>query len=67
MRGLVGGIHNNRLYFWEIRGHMVIYCIKCHTIMYIARGDDGLQNKSMLVAGGVGFIRKLPFVVSFYK
>ena len=67
MRGLVGGIGNNRLCFRKIRCHTVIDFIKCHTIMYISGSNDCLQNKSMLVAGRVGFIGKLPFVLSLHK
>ena len=67
MRGLIGGIGNDRLHFREIRCHTVIDFIKCHTVMYISRGNYCLQNESMLVTGGVGFIGKLPLVVSLYK
>ena len=67
MRGLVGGIGNYRLYFRESIRHTVIHFIKSHTVMYIAGGNDGLQDKAMLVTGGMGLIGKLPLVFSLHK
>ena len=65
MRGLVGGIGNYRLYFRKSIRHTVIHFIKSHTVMYIAGGNDGLQDKAMLVTGGMGLIGKLPLVLPF--
>src|SRR5699024_7291296 len=67
MRVLVGGIGNNRLYFRESCRHTVIHFIKGHAVMYISRGNDRLQNKPMLITGGVGLIGKLPLVLSLHK
>ena len=47
--------------------YTVIDLIKGHAVMDISGGNDGLQNKSMFVAGRVGLIGKLPLVVSLHK
>ena len=67
MRGLVGGIGNYRLYFRESIRHTVIHFIKSHTVMYIAGGNDGLQDKAMLVTGGLGLLGQLPLVLPLPK
>ena len=59
MRGLVGGIGHNGLYFRKCLCHTVIYVIESHTVMYIAGGNDGLQEKAILVTGGMGLILSL--------
>ena len=58
MRRFVGGIGNNRLYFWKCLCHPVIDPHQNHTVMDIPGGNHGLQNKSMFVAGRVGLYRQ---------
>ena len=64
---LVGGIGNDSLYLWKFLCYIVIYFIKGYAVMDIAGGHHGLQHKAVLVAGGMGFIRKLPLVLSLYE
>src|SRR5699024_12119296 len=47
--------------------YTVIDLIKGHAVMDVSGGNDGLQNKTMLVAGCVGLIGKLPLVLSLDK
>ena len=58
MRRLVSGVGNNGLRFRESRCYTVIDLIKGHAAMYISGGNNGLQNKTMLVTGRVGLIGK---------
>jgi len=67
MRGFIGGIGNDRLYFRESRSYTVIHFIKGHAVMYIARSNHGFQHKAVLVTGGMGLIGKLPLVLSLHK
>ena len=67
MRCLVGGVRDNGLCFWKGLGHTVIDFIKGRAVMYIAEGNDSLQNKSMFVTGRVGSIGKAFPMLSFYE
>ena len=48
VRGFVGSVGNNGLRFRESCCYTVIDLIKGHAVMYIPRGNDGLQNKPCL-------------------
>ena len=67
MRGLVGGIDHNDLYFRIGFGHTVIHFIKSHAVIYIPGGNDSPQDEVMLVTGDMGLIGKLRLVFSLHK
>ena len=67
MRRFVGGVRDNGLRFRESCCYTVIDFIKSHAVMDISGGNHGFQHKSMLIAGRVGLIGKLPLVVSLHK
>ena len=67
MGRLVGGIGNNDLYLWMLLRYLVIYLVKGHAVMDIAGSHDCLQHETILVAGSMGFIRKLPLVLALYE
>ena len=63
----VRGVGHNSLYLRKIFRYFVVNLIKGYAVMDIAGGHHGLQHKAVLVAGGMGFIRKLPLVLSLYE
>ena len=67
VRSFIRGVGNHGLHFREGCGHFVIDFIKRHTVMYIAGRYHRFQHKAALVTCRVGFICKLPFVLTFHK
>ena len=67
MGRLVGRIGHNGLYLWMLLRYLVIYLVKGHAVMDIAGCHDCFQHETVLVAGGMGFIRKLPLVLALYE
>ena len=66
VRGLVGAVGHERMDTVEFFGDSLIQIVKRNTVMDIAGGYFYIQNHTVCITGGVGFIRQLPFVVTFY-
>ena len=64
---LVGCIHRYELHFFVPRRHCVVYRIPRNTVVDIARRHFHAQNKVVLIAGSMGFVGKLPFMLPFYE
>ena len=67
MRRLVSAVGYNRFNLGKALCYLVIYLVKCNTVMYIAGSYHCLQHKTVFVTGSMGFISKLPLVVPLYE
>ena len=65
MRRFVSGIGNDSLYLWKFLCSIVVDCIKNHAVMDISGSRHGFQHETVLVTCSMGFVGKLPLVVSF--
>ena len=66
-RCFVSGIHSQGFYFRKTVANRIIYGIPGNAVMNVAGSDFYCQYKAMPFAGGVGFIGKLPLVLTLYK
>ena len=64
--GLVACVHRYELYFM-LRRYFVIYLVPRNTVMDIACGHFHAQDEAVFIAGGMGFIGKLPLMLAFYE
>ena len=48
-------------------GYLLIYLVKRYAVMDIAGRDYSFQHKTVLVAGGMGFVSKLLLVFTLYE
>lgn len=67
MRCLVSCIRYNSFYFGIFLYHFIIYIIKRHAVMYIARSDFHAYCITIHFAGCMRFIGKLTLVIAFDK
>lgn len=67
MGRFVGTVCDNSVHIPVFLDDLVIYCIKRYAVMHIARGYFYLKNKAVHVASCMGFVGKLPFVVTLDK
>ena len=63
----IRSVGHNSLYLWKFFRYFVVNLIKGYAVMDITGSHHSLQHKAVLVAGGMGFIRKLPLVLSLYE
>ena len=66
-RSLIASVHYDELCFVKPAGYFVIYRVPCHTVAHIACCYLYRQYHSVLVAGCMCFICKLPFMLAFYE
>ena len=50
-----------------LRRYFVIYLVPRNTVMNIACGHFHAQNEAVFIAGGMGFVGKLPLMLAFYE
>ncbi len=67
MGRLVGRIGNNGLCFGKCLRYLVVHLVKGNAVMDISGRDYGFQYETVLVAGRMGLIRKLPLVLTLYE
>ena len=66
-RGLVARVHRDELYFIEFPCDFIIHSIPCHAVMDVPCRYLHAEDKPTFIADRMRFIRKLPFMLSFYE